>query len=84
MDDFIKQQHNATSSCARNAPACSPDKAGIALRDVAGYHTDEDIPNYWAYARQFVLQDHLFEGVRSWSWPALQQSPRPVWAAISA
>jgi phospholipase C len=26
-----------------------------------GYHTQSDIPNYWAYARNFVLEDHMFE-----------------------
>ena len=35
-----------------------------------GYHDDREIPNYWAYARQFVLQDHLFEPVASWSLPS--------------
>jgi phospholipase C len=29
--------------------------------DVIGYHTASEIPNYWAYAKRFVLQDHLFE-----------------------
>ena len=28
--------------------------------DVMGYHDREEIPNYWAYADTFVLQDHLF------------------------
>ncbi len=32
-----------------------------------GYHTDAEIPNYWAYAKAFVLQDRMFEGVRDWS-----------------
>jgi phospholipase C len=35
-----------------------------------GYHTGADIPNYWAYARHFVLQDHMFEPNASWSLPA--------------
>jgi phospholipase C len=35
-----------------------------------GYHTGADIPNYWRYARDYVLQDHMFEQVRSWSLPA--------------
>jgi phospholipase C len=35
-----------------------------------GYHDSREIPNYWAYARHFVLQDHMFEPVRSWSLPA--------------
>ena len=43
---------------------------GRALPDVMGYKTAHDIPNYWAYASNFVLQDHMFEPVRSWSLPA--------------
>jgi phospholipase C len=35
--------------------------------DVMGYHDGQDIPNYWAYAKNFVLQDHMFEPVGSWS-----------------
>jgi phospholipase C len=35
-----------------------------------GWHDGREIPNYWAYANAFVLQDHLFEPVRSWSLPA--------------
>ena len=36
-----------------------------------GYHDGSfDIPNYWAYAKNFVLQDHLFEPNASWSLPA--------------
>ncbi len=38
--------------------------------DAISYHTGADIPNYWAYARHYVLQDHMFEGVQSWSLPA--------------
>ncbi len=38
--------------------------------DVMGYHDAGEIPNYWAYARQFVLQDHMFEPTLSWSLPA--------------
>jgi phospholipase C len=34
-----------------------------------GYHTDGEIPNYWGYAKQFVLQDHMFEPVASYSLP---------------
>jgi phospholipase C len=29
--------------------------------DVMGYHDGRELPNYWAYARHFVLQDHMFE-----------------------
>ena len=37
---------------------------------VMGYHDGGDIPNYWAYAKNFVLQDHMFESVHSWSFPS--------------
>jgi phospholipase C len=35
--------------------------------DVMGYHTAREIPNYWTYARQFVLQDRMFEPTIGWS-----------------
>jgi phospholipase C len=35
-----------------------------------GYHPGTDIPNYWSYAKDFVLQDHMFEPNASWSLPA--------------
>ena len=47
-------------------PACT----NSATPDVMGYHTQSDIPNYWTYAKDFVLQDHMFEPNASWSLPA--------------
>jgi phospholipase C len=38
--------------------------------DVMGYHDGGDIPNYWAYAKHFVLADRMFSPVNSWSLPA--------------
>ncbi len=35
-----------------------------------GYHDAREIPNYWAYARNFTLLDHLFEPNASWSLPS--------------
>ena len=35
--------------------------------DVMGYHDGGEIPNYWAYARSFVLNDHMFEPANSYS-----------------
>ena len=35
-----------------------------------GYHDAREIPNYWAYAENYVLQDHMFEPNASWSLPA--------------
>jgi phospholipase C len=66
MDGFIRERDLAQSTCRNiNDPACS----GFGPPDVMGYHTAAEIPNYWAYARDFVLQDHMFEAVRSWSLP---------------
>jgi phospholipase C len=50
-----------------NSPACS---LSPKRPDVMGYHTAKEIPNYWSYARHFVLQDHMFEPTTSWSLPA--------------
>src|SRR5690349_5197744 len=67
MDGFIGQVEKGKHSCTDpNDPAC----ANSATPDVMGYHDDREIPNYWSYAREYVLQDHLFESVASWSQPA--------------
>lgn len=34
-----------------------------------GYHDAREIPNYWSYAQNFVLQDNMFESDASWSLP---------------
>ena len=66
MDGFIRERDAARSKCKNpDDPACS---AG-AKPDVMGYHTAAEIPNYWTYAKDFVLQDHMFEPVKSWSLP---------------
>ena len=44
--------------------------AEFAKLDVMGYHDQKEIPNYWAYADNFVLQDHMFESAASWSLPS--------------
>ena len=65
MDGFIRQAENAVQGCKTLLnPACS--KGGP---DVMGYHDRRDIPNYWSYADQFVLEDHMFEPNASWSLP---------------
>jgi phospholipase C len=85
MNGFIKQSGAAKAACSNpNNPAC---RAG-AVPDVMGYHTAAEIPNYWAYARNFVLADHMFEPVNSWSlpdhlymvsaWSARCNSPSPM------
>jgi phospholipase C len=70
MNGFVAADEQAQEkSCAGtniNNPAC----ALAAPAEVMGYHNGEQIPNYWAYAKNFVLQDHMFESVLSWSWPS--------------
>ena len=67
MDGFIQQRDAAKSSCkVPDDPACT---GSSGIPDVMGYHTAAEIPNYWTYARNFVLQDRMFEPVQSWSLP---------------
>ncbi len=66
MDGFIRQRDAAQATCRNfGDPACIPG----GTPDVMGYHTAAEIPNYWKYARDFVLDDHMFEPVNSWSLP---------------
>jgi len=68
MDGFVKQQQSGRRGCEQLFnPACG---RSTGKPDVMGYHDGADIPNYWRYARGYVLQDHMFEPVRSWSTPA--------------
>jgi phospholipase C len=70
MDGFIAQAESAqTAYCKQyvDSPQCSLKPQAP---DVMGYHDSREIPNYWDYARNFVLQDHMFESDTSWSLPA--------------
>ncbi len=65
MDGFIGQRDKAKPTCQNpDDPACETGPP-----DVMGYHTAAEIPNYWTYASDFVLDDHMFEPVKSWSLP---------------
>ncbi|HZR14792.1 MAG TPA: alkaline phosphatase family protein [Acidimicrobiia bacterium] len=66
MDGFVAQAEAGRKGCLDPTnPACT----NSATPDVVGYHTRSDIPNYWTYAEDFVLQDHMFEPNASWSLP---------------
>jgi phospholipase C len=66
MDGFVSAAQRGKSGCATLLdPACS---AGS--EDVMGYHDGTELPNYWSYASNFVLEDHMFEPNSSWSLPA--------------
>ena len=67
MTGFVAQAEQAKKGCQS---ALNPGCAGSGTPDVMGYLTGAEIPNYWSYARTFVLQDHMFEPNASWSLPA--------------
>jgi phospholipase C len=68
MDGFVAEQEQGMAGCAQTFnPACGN---GAGEPDVMGYHDGSDIPNYWTYAHDFVLQDHMFESDLSWSLPS--------------
>jgi phospholipase C len=68
MDGFVRESEQTASR------GCSLTKDRVCLPtstpDVMGYHDAREIPNYWTYARDFVLNDHMFEPVDSWSLPS--------------
>jgi len=68
MDGFIGAMEGAaeTGGCPTDIPTCA---VRGHERSVMGYHTERELPDYWAYARNFVLQDRMFEPIASWSLP---------------
>ena len=68
MDGFIGEALKTKKRSCKNIndPDCSQN---VTTPDVMGYHTNHEIPNYWAYAKNFVLQDNMFESNASWSLP---------------
>jgi phospholipase C len=71
MDGFVGEAEKGTA-CKSTEPGCSPCTEGSSGHciDPMGYHDAREIPNYWTYAQNFVLQDDMFEPNSSWSWPA--------------
>jgi phospholipase C len=65
MDGFIASWEKscpgqgAATSCGGSKP----------VPDVMSYKLRSDIPNYWAYADNYVLLDHMFAPAASWSLP---------------
>jgi phospholipase C len=66
MDGFVNQAELGNRGCLNvQNPACT----NGTQPDVLGWHDAREIPNYWTYANQFVLQDNMFEPNASWSLP---------------
>jgi phospholipase C len=72
MDGFVRVLVAGPNECAddRTIPSCRDDLGPDLQPDVMGWHDAREIPNYWAYAERFVLQDHMFAPADSWTLPA--------------
>ena len=67
MDGFIRTFRSAQKACTNpDTPGCARSETP----DVMGWHDAREIPNYWAYAQNFTIQDQMFEPNASWSLPA--------------
>ncbi len=69
MDGFVTSVVEGRKDYCANPsrPGCTSGEQGP---DAMGWHDAREIPNYWAYAQNFVLQDRMFEPSASWSLPA--------------
>src|SRR5436305_81989 len=68
MNGFVQDQEHGLKVCKQVFnPYCSLNRRS---HDSMGYHNGADIPNYWSYAKDYVLQDRMFESAASWSLPA--------------
>lgn len=67
MDGFLNSIKGLGRCTTYGDPDCARPRARS--QDVMGYHDQREPPNYWKYARDYVLQDHLFEPNASWSLP---------------
>jgi len=74
MDGFIRSAIDSHIRCAeasqRFTATCAQYLGPGKQPDVMGWHDAREIPNYWAYAEHFVLQDHMFAPSDSWTLPS--------------
>lgn len=66
MDGFVAQAEKSLAHCDPSAMDCAYKSKPT---DVLGYHDRTDLPTYWSYADNFVLQDHLFASSAAGSLP---------------
>jgi phospholipase C len=81
MNGFVGQAVRAHSrTCDKQVldPSCTID---VRHPDVMGYHDYHQIPNYWSYARHYVLQDHFFASNDGWSEP-MHEAIVSGWSAL--
>jgi phospholipase C len=73
MDGFVRSLRIIGNGCEHHPtePPCPQATNGPQGQpDVMGYHTAKEIPNYWAYAKHYTLQDRMFAPVDSWTLPS--------------
>jgi phospholipase C len=71
MNGFIDALPPSPRWCVdRAASECDRFLGPEGQPDVMSYLTRQDIPNYWAYADEFVLQDRMFAPTDGWTLPA--------------
>jgi phospholipase C len=72
MNGFIDALPSAPGSCwiDANQPKCKGRLGPQGQPDVMSTLGRADIPNYWAYADHFTLEDHMFAPVDSWTLPS--------------
>jgi len=71
MNGFIRALPQTRRWCVdRTTDACAPYVGPQLQPDVMSWHDDREIPNYWTYAHEFVLQDRMFAPADSWTLPA--------------
>jgi phospholipase C len=74
MDGFIRAVMSGPNQCAdTRAPGDCDGHGDLGPQDqpdVMGYHDAREIPNYWAYAEHYNLQDHMFAPADSWTLPS--------------
>jgi phospholipase C len=74
MDGFVRSLRVMRRPCDLHAddPHCArvAKDAPSGEPDVMGFHTGKEIPNYWAYAKHYLLQDRMFAPTDSWTMPS--------------
>ena len=71
MNGFIRVLGRGDRWCAdRTSAECRPYVGPAHQPDVMSFVTRREIPNYWAYADAYVLQDRMFAPTDGWTLPA--------------
>jgi phospholipase C len=72
MNGFVNALDPRPEFCwvARQQPKCVDYLGPEGQPDVMSVHTRKTIPNYWAYADEYTLQDGMFAPVDSWTLPS--------------